>query len=312
MPVSGRFPLDKITWRVWKFRLRSAMHKLGFKKPIIWLSKPEMSHFIGSFDEKLIVYHVVDEYSAYENSDTVTRENVRISEKKMMRRSDLVIVVSQKLYQTKSKYNEHTYIVPNGVDYTAYSKVLTNNTQMPNDISQLQKPIIGYSGLISSRLDLDLIKYIAKSRSEWTLVFIGAVNDIGCRDDLNRIREMSNVYFLGNKKIDLVPHYVKVFDVCIIPYESNEQTQNLSPLKLYDFMAMGKEIVTTDFPAAQQFKELIYIANSKVGFIDCVEKALFEPQNNLYKARRHVASLNTWENRVKQISRLIETRLAQN
>ncbi len=78
--------------------------------------------------------------------------------------------------------------------------------------TKLPKPVIGYSGLISRSLDLGLIDYIAKSHSEWSLVLIGEVNDAGCESELNRLREMKNVYFLGNKKIDLVPHYVKVFD----------------------------------------------------------------------------------------------------
>ena len=311
IPISGRFPLDKITWWAWKSLLRSTMRKLGFKTPIIWLSKPDMTHFIGSFGEKLIVYHVVDEYSAYGNPTKESKGNVRISEYEMLRRADLVIVVSHRLYETKSVHNEHTHIVPNGVDYESYSRALFSDDSPPSDIGNLPRPIIGYSGLISRRLDLDLIQHIACTHPEWSLVLIGAIDERWCEQQLARLRQMNNVHFLGLKDIDAVPYYVKAFDVCFIPYVIDEETENLSPLKLYDFMATGKPIVTTAFPSAQEFKDIVYIADSKESFTQSIEVALLESDNGLFNARRHAASLNTWEHRTHQLSLLMEARITQ-
>ena len=197
MPISGRFPFDRITWWAWISLLKLTMRKLGFQTPIIWLSQPHMGHMLGSFNEKLSIYHVVDEYSAYGNSDAQSKEMVKIAEQQILKRADLVIVVSEKLHATKSVFNKHTYLVPNGVDYASYSKALNDDTPMPSDISQLPKPVIGYSGLISRRLDLGLIGYIAKSYPEWSLALIGEVNDGGCERELNRLREMKNVLFFG-------------------------------------------------------------------------------------------------------------------
>jgi len=309
LPVSGRFPFDRITWRAWKSLLRLTLRKLGFQTPIIWLSQPNMENLLGSFNEKLSIYHVVDEYSAYGELDAERQENVKIAEQQILKRADLVIVVSEKLRETKSIFNRHTYLVPNGVDYASYSNAINDDTQVPSDISQLPKPVIGYSGLISRRLDLDLIGYIAKSHPEWSIALIGEVNDGGCESELNKLEEMKNVYFLGNKKIDLVPHYIKNFDTCIVPYKLNEQTQNLSPLKLYDFMAMGKEIVTTDFPIARDFKDVLHIAESKETFVNCIVKTLSEKDKSLFAKRRQIAAQNTWEDRIDTLSNIIESHL---
>ena len=306
IPISGRFPLDKITWWVWNLLFKQTMKRLGFIRPIIWLSQPNMSCFIGNFNEKLIIYHVVDEYLSYGEMDVETRAKLEKLEQQVLEKADLVIVVSEKLHATKSVFNKHTYLVPNGVDYASYSKALTDDTPMPSDISQLPKPVIGYSGLISRRLDLGLIGYIAKSHTEWSLVLIGEVNDGGCESELNRLREMKNVYFLGIKEITQVPHYVRVFDVCIVPYKLNEQTQNLSPLKLYDFMAMGKEIVTTDFPIAREFKDILHIAESNDSFVNCIKEALAENDEALFTKRRQIAAQNTWEERVGKLSEIIK------
>ena len=309
IPISGRFPLDKITWWVWNLLFKQTMKRLGFIRPIIWLSRPEMSCFIGNFNEKLIIYHVVDEYLSYGEMDVERRAKLEKLEQQVLEKADLVIVVSEKLHATKSVFNKHTYLVPNGVDYASYSKALTDDTPMPSDISQLPKPVIGYSGLISRRLDLGLIGYIAKSHTEWSLVLIGEVNDGGCESELNRLREMKNVYFLGIKEITQVPHYVRVFDVCIVPYKLNEQTENLSPLKLYDFMAMGKEIVTTDFPIAREFKDILHIAESNDSFVNCIKEALAEKDEALFTKRRQIAAQNTWEDRIVELSGIIESHL---
>ena len=309
VPIFGRFPLDKISWWVWNLLFKQTMKRLGFTKPIIWLSRPNMSCFIGNFKEKLIIYHVVDEYLSYGEMDVERRAKLEKLEQQVLEKADLVIVVSEKLHATKSVFNKHTYLVPNGVDYASYSKALTDDTPMPSDISQLPKPVIGYSGLISRRLDLGLISYIAKSHTEWSLVLIGEVNDGGCESELNRLREMKNVYFLGIKEITQVPHYVRVFDVCIVPYKLNEQTQNLSPLKLYDFMAMGKEIVTTDFPIAREFKDILHIAESNDSFVNCIKEALAENDEALFTKRRQIAAQNTWEKRVGKLSEIIKYHL---
>ena len=110
-----------------------------------------------SFNEKLSIYHVVDEYSAYGGTDTEKRTRLEPLEKQMLEKADMVIVVSNKLFKTKGPFNKHTYAVPNAVDFAAYDRALISSNLLPSDIARLPKPVIGYSGLISRRLDLDLI-----------------------------------------------------------------------------------------------------------------------------------------------------------
>jgi glycosyltransferase involved in cell wall biosynthesis len=268
-----------------------------------------MIRFIGSLGEKLAVYHVVDEYTAYGNLDPNRKEKFKIFERKMLSRADLVIVVSDKLYETKSAYNKHTYKVPNGVDYESYDRALFSEEPQPADIAQVPRPIVGYSGLISGRMDLGLLEFAAIKHPEWSLVLIGAINDRKCNSWIDRLRQLKNIHFLGLKGIKQVPHYIKAFDVCLLPYLINEETENLSALKLYDYMAAGKPIVSTDFPAAREFLRVVYIADSKEAFTRSIEEALLETDNGFFNERRHIAFLNRWDRRVKQLSQLIEHHL---
>ena len=149
------------------------------------------------------------------------------------------------------------------MDYESYDQALFSDESQPADIAQVARPIVGYSGLISGRLDLGLLEYVAVKHSEWSLVLIGATDDRRCESGIERLRQMKNIHFLGIKEIRQVPYYIKVFDVCLLPYLINGETENLSALKLYDYMAAGKPIVSMDVPAAKEFARVIHIADSK-------------------------------------------------
>ena len=188
---------------------------------------------------------------------------------------------------------------------------MSNIRKVPDSIKRLNRPIIGYSGLISRRIDLELIHYIASKHPEWSLVLMGDVNHFECEDILGKLYEMENVCFLMRKNIDDLPYYINSFDVCLVPYKINEETKNLSPLKLYEYLACGKPVVATRFPAAMEFDQIIYIAETKEIYESCIGNALVEKDDNLFNLRRRIARQNTWNMRAVQISQLIEKQMDQ-
>ena len=74
-------------------------------------------------------------------------------------------------------------------------------------------------------------------------------------------------------------------------------------------MAMGKEIVTTNFPVAREFKDIVRIADSSDRFLNCVKEALLGTDEGLFFKRRKVAVQNTWEDRVERISKIMMSHL---
>jgi len=309
VPISGRFPLNRLTLWAWNVRLKMTLARLGFRRPIIWLSLPFMVDFVGCFNEKLAIYHVVDDYLAYQGTTDEQRRRTEVLEQKMLKKADLVFVVSDKLLETKGAFNAHTYKVANAVDYDSYDRALQSNGAPPVDIAHIRRPIIGYSGLISCRLDLPLLEKIAVKGQDLSLVLLGTVDDRGCKAEIRALKRLKNVHFLGLKTFHYVPFYVKEFDVCVIPYAICEETKSLSALKLYDFFATGKPLVTTEFPGVSEFEDLIYVSQSQESFMRNIRTAIQDKDSALIERRRHIASQNTWEQRVNQLSHLIEWRL---
>jgi glycosyltransferase involved in cell wall biosynthesis len=308
-PITDKFNLNKFCWYLWKRLLQNRLKALRIGKPIIWFSHPSMVNLIGDFDPGLTIYHVVDEYSAYDNINDEMKAKIDKLDKEMAEKADLVFVVSEKLFKKRKSYNPRTYIIPNGVDYEKYQNAMSSNDPLPDDIKDLPKPIIGYSGLIGSYIDLKLIEQIAFRHPKWSLVLVGQNGSAANMDAFEKLIQMDNVYFLGNKSIDELPHYLKTFDVCLIPYKETEQVINSSSLKLYDYMAFGKPIVATSFPVSRAMNDLLYIGSSAESFIGHVETAVFEDEKLLSEQRKEYAAANTWDHRVLQASALIKKRL---
>jgi len=306
LPITRRYPFEMLTWQIWCANFKRSLTSLGIRRPILWISKPYMHHLCGRLDEKMTIYHVVDEYLAYTDVTPERRLKGSVAEKKMLRKADLVIVVSKSLFQSKSVFNKQTHMVPNAVDYHAYEAITKRKGVEPADIASIPRPIAGYSGLISNRLNIELMIKLAQENAGLSLALIGKIDRAGCENGIAELLQLPNVFYLGLKKIVDVPRYVHAFDVCILPYRENDETKNLSALKLYDYMATGKPIVTSRFPEAFSYREIISICGSKQEFIDRINDALEDDGNLLGAKRKQVAAANTWDARAEQISGLIE------
>jgi glycosyltransferase involved in cell wall biosynthesis len=269
----------------------------------------------------LRLYHVVDEYSAYLDHTRHTKERTLERERQMLARVDAAIVVSLGLYRAKRPYNPHTYLVPNAVDYDRYQAALADPA-LPDAIAHIPPPRLGYTGLVGDKLQLGALLQSAQNHPEWSFVFLGQVRVSAQRETWKELTALPNVHYLGAVPPDQVPHYVKAFQVGLMPYRENRYTNYIDPLKLYDYLAVGLPIVSTDIPAVHAFVPHVHIASGhpdpssaadqplRVGLDQAIQAALASNTPEQIQARMHVASLNRWEDRVEQISDLLQAHLA--
>jgi glycosyltransferase involved in cell wall biosynthesis len=307
LPITGRAPFKSISNRLFLSVLARTARSGSGRRPIVWLSRPAMVDYLEHLDAELTVYHVVDEYSGY-GQPSISEIKFDSKEIELLRKSDTVIVVTPTLFDAKSPYNLNTHVVANAVDFDAYSQP---GLKTPEDMRALEGPVIGYSGLIAARLDLQLLQEAATQRPHWNFVFVGTVNSENCEPALQALSAMPNVYLLGNKPVHEVPHYVQRFDVCVIPYVLNLRAQHSSPLKLYEYAAASKPIVASDFTAARTFDGHVRIAGDTEEFISACEAALLLERSGIeITENRRIAANNTWDHRVEQISGILGNMVA--
>ena len=308
--TSGRPPLRELTRALRRFSIKTTLHRLHMSQPIVWFSQPAMIDMIDDIPSaRLRLYHVIDEYSSYSGHTPASRRRIQQVEKKMMSQVDAVVVVSEKLYETKSGFNRHTYVVPNGVNYQAYSTALADPS-LPEDLRAIRPPRLGYIGLVDDRLDLGMLRDLAEEHPEWSLVFLGMVRLKKQSETWQTLVALPNVHLLGPVEVSQVPHYVKGFQVGLMPYRSDLFAENCSPLKLYDYLAAGIPIASIEMPPIRPFESCVHIARRPQDFAQAVRAALLDTTPERFQMRRQIAGQHTWEARVEQLSEVIETLLA--
>ena len=196
----------------------------------------------------------------------------------------------------------------NGVDYTHFT-THDKNFSLDNkflNIMKNQKPIIGYYGALASWFDYELVKYLAKQRPDYNIVLLGIKYDDSF--DKSDISKFPNIYFLGPKNYDILPNYASQFTVCTIPFVINSITEATSPLKLFEYMALGKPIVTTDMNECRKYKSVM-ICKTKEDFVNLIDKAInLSPINNkdYFDILEKEALENTWAEKAKIIIDLLK------
>jgi glycosyltransferase involved in cell wall biosynthesis len=284
------------------------MGRLGLKEPILWLYRPEMHPLIGQFGEKLSVYHVVDEYTAYQGVNESLRDFLHQAELQLLGKANLVIAVSENLYQAKAPFNTHTFMIPNAVDYDAF-RADGEIGELPEDLLHIPKPILGYIGLISARLNLSWLRHLLASLPHCSLVLLGSIDPARVEGQLQSLLSSPQVHYLGRRSPRELAKYLAHFDVCLIPYQMGEEARNADPLKVYEYLASGKPIVSTNIRSLQRFSRVIRLASTEEEFVQAVQDVLSGENPSLPSERRSLARENSWEDRVERISQFIESRL---
>ncbi|MFH1855625.1 MAG: glycosyltransferase, partial [Candidatus Omnitrophota bacterium] len=289
-------------------KIKNAQRKLNMKNSILWIYDPFRYGLAGTLSEKMSIYDCVDEHSEYPG---VNKKLTLKVERELISRVDLFIVTAKGLYESKKSLNKNIHVISNGVDYALFSKAQDDTTKIPEDITNLPKPVIGFTGGISDWIDLDLIYYIAKENPAWSIVMVGPV-DKRAEKKVEEFKDMPNVYFLGRKKLEELPNYMKGFDVCLNPFRVNALTAMVSPLKVFEYLASGRPIVSTDMPEVRPFAEVVKIAHGKEEFLACIKKVLSgEPEDAKSKCLE-IAKEYSWEKLLDNFVGYIEETLRNN
>ena len=206
--------------------------------------------------------------------------------------ADLVLANSTRFAAELQAYNPHTYPIETGVNLKLYNPAKKYET--PGDMQDIPRPIIGYMGTINStRLDGDLLYQIISQRPDYSFVFTGPEDDIFRR---NRIHSLKNAYFTGQKKVDELPAYIAAYDVCINPQMVNEITDGNYPLKIDEYLAMGKPTVATSTHTMRHiFANHTHLATTPEEWLSAIDRAVTEADDEeLAKQRIAFAETHSW------------------
>jgi glycosyltransferase involved in cell wall biosynthesis len=253
-------------------QVKRALKKLGMKNVINIVFNPAAGMIAGKLGETELIYYCVDEYTAF----TGVTDGLRLIEEDLFRQSDLVIVSAEKLFESKKAFNPNTYIIRHGTDWRHFRKSLDEATEIPAEIKDLPKPIIGFHGLLADWVDFELLKKTAEHFKNGSLVLIGKIA-VDAEKKVKILDGVANIHFLGRKPYTELPNYCKGFDVALNPFEINELTLAANPLKVREYLAAGLQVVSTDIPEVRILENCL-VGENHADFIKKIEFALNNPK----------------------------------
>ena len=277
---------------------RSRLIARGANRIALYIWRDQFAEALDLVAHDFSCYHIDDEYSfSDQDRPNSTRET------DLLRRVDQVIVHSRALLDKKGGLNQRTALVPNGVDFQLFS----TPHEEPHDIKSIAHPRVGYAGVIKKQLDLDLLIRLACARPQWSFVLVGPVLNVeGKEQQLETLRRMTNVHFLGGKPATDLPAYIQHFDVCLMCYDVNDYTRYINPLKLNEYLASGRPTVSSQIAAVRGLNHVVTIANDEAEWLAAIELGIREMDldQTTPQSRRAVAHASDWDLLVEQIASL--------
>lgn len=266
LPFHGTRLVRWLNQKLLRQRIFSRRQDLKNKDTILWVSLSSAANMLGKMNDCFSIYYCGDDFSALAGVD---HEVMAKLEAELVNEVDLIVVASEALAQKFPA--EKTLYVPHGVAEYFYEAPCGINSRdgepvRPADLPS-SGPIAGFYGSISSWLDQPLLLSAAKQLPHWQFVLIGKV----CCD-VSLLKGQSNIHFLGEKSHQQLPEYVHHWQVSLLPFLDNEQIRACNPSKLREYLACGKPVVATDFPALEPYRQCVHVVEQQAFVLPAVNE----------------------------------------
>jgi len=291
-------------------RIIKKMNKIFEKKPenlrIIYSCFPLFLDYFDGLKKDLTIFDAIDnwlEHSSWRKQKDVLGQNYQF----LSQHSDLIFTVSPNLidfFQSQGRKKDLHWIA-NGVDTDLFSPDKKAEKDLFRD---LPRPIIGYLGTIENRFNLKLFKSWIEKNPKKSFVLVGPIWNKKIKQEL---KSFSNVYLWGRIPHQQAPAYINSFDLAFIPHKLNSFVRSTYSLKLLEYLACGKPVLTTPTPETSEFQDLIYLAGDSQQFQKKMLLALKESDPSLVLARRNRVKKKSWAAQGDKMMQIIEKKIKE-
>ncbi|MBN9385213.1 MAG: glycosyltransferase [Chitinophagaceae bacterium] len=279
--------------------IRQAVRTLGFKDIILFNDNDVYNGFYLKelLQPSLYIYYFRDFLQGFD----YWKKHVSVLEPQLIKKADAAVTNSVYYAEYCSTHNPHSYYIGQGCNLELFNTDIPH--PKPEELTHLSSPIIGYVGAIdSSRLDDKILAGIATENPDWTIVMVGPEDDFFKASGLH---QLPNIHFIGRRPLQQLPDFVAHFDVCINPQFNNEITKGNYPLKIDEYLALGKPVVATRTRTMKLFEEYTYLADTPGEYTALIRQALKEDSPAQQTRRIAFARSHTWDNSMAELYKVL-------
>jgi glycosyltransferase involved in cell wall biosynthesis len=254
--------------------------------------------------DDVIVYEYIDHIDAKISGNP---DALVANKRRMFAEADIVCASARRLHaEAASSAKGRVLLLPNGVDARHYFAV-TPNAAPPPDMAPFcgrYPKIIGYFGALAPWLDYGLINDLIMLRQDLGFIFIGPEYAGRCAA---RLRPAENLLLTGQVAYGILPEYAQCFTVCWIPFEPGDIAKSTSPLKLFEYFALGKPVVVSaDLHECAAFPQVL-VGHDVPSFSRALDQALSLAQDPAHgESLKGLAVANSWQERARALSAALQ------
>jgi glycosyltransferase involved in cell wall biosynthesis len=219
-------------------QVRFAMKRAGMSPGVFWAGLPTAGLLRRHIPHRHCVYYVQDDYPSYSSFDHQMFMRIHEDHEELLRAADVVICASIGLAEREAQYAQRVEYIPQGVNPVFLDADLDDQTEVPELLRGIPRPIIGYWGSLEALHDRDLVLALARRHPEWSFVFFGRK-----MTDVSELEALPNVHYPGFLPIEEIPRYGVHFDVGFISFKQTDYTMYGCPIKYREYLALGLPVV---------------------------------------------------------------------
>ena len=272
-----------------------------WERAIALVVHPSWEPLLAELPFGTVLYDCIDEIAVHAR-DPDTASRLEVLEERLIARADGIIATAESLAQRalSRRASVPVGVIRNGVDFGHFQRV-AEAASRPDDLPPAGRPLIGFVGALYEWIDTELIDAVVSRYTDLEFVFVGPVDG---RSDLSRVQGRPNVTLLGARPHECVPAYVEAFDVCWVPFKLDAISEAANPVKIYEYLARGKPVVSTKVADLDSFEGLVRAATTAREVGDLIGEALAGGGADA-PSRIAFAEANSWVARAEDVLRFV-------
>jgi hypothetical protein len=277
-------------------QLRPVLARFADHKVILVATNPAAVALANSLHPDATIYFCMDDYAQMQDSDCGL---IQVCERLMLARADATVVTAKTLLESKTYREKIPVYIPQGVEVNHFA----SPGGPPDHLRSIPRPIIGFQGIIGSRVDIDLLEKVARQFPTASLVLVGKEEV-----DISDLKKLPNVYAVGEVAYRHLPAWIQIFDVGLVAYRYDGHTTSVNPLKLLEYLALGQEVVSVKLPELMSHRAHVHLAATHAEYLRAVADVLAHyPSSEIEKDRRKVyAAGHSWDERARRFLTLCD------
>ena len=291
--------------------IRESIQKLA-RPPILWVANVHKAHLMGRIPASIRIFDAIDDWESVSVYQRHGRR-IRSGYETVMEHADIIYTVSTHL---KQKFRErsktpHVTHLPNGVDPELFGTPAPPPA-LRQRAGENRRRVLTYVGVLSERVDLDLIERISRDWPQCRIRLVGPMSRAveRARKGLQRI---PNLEWTGLVHHSRIPEILRASDVLLMPHKESPLSLSMDPLKMYEYLTTGLPIVSTPVPPTGDYPSLIYVGtgerfSEQIGM--ALDEGLRPDADRLWQARIEESRKHHWDRRIARIESDVKGLLA--